>query len=232
MGIRISEMEEATTFTADDYVPIVTNGTNKKALGAKIKDFINGFFATKTGDNISDKATFRSAIEISATNTPFDKTGTGMSAENVQAGIVELSENRALIDGSNIASPSTFRHNIGIYTGQLVIDDDSTSVKTGSYYQVGLSINLPAGSWYVLASCRAELKSANGRILSNIGRNTTFNTDAYFTQSCFSNKDVKLRLQTSAIVRPSETTTYNYVLYSDDTTAIYDLFHIIAIRIA
>ena len=114
MGIRISEMEEATTFGADDYVPIVTNGTNKKALGSKIKDFIAGFFATKTGDNISDKATFRSAIEISATNTPFDKTGTGMSAENVQAAIAELSGNRALIDGSNIANPSTFRQSIGL----------------------------------------------------------------------------------------------------------------------
>ena len=232
MGIRISEMEEATTFGADDYVPIVTNGTNKKALGSKIKDFIAGFFATKTGDNISDKATFRSAIEISATNTPFDKTGTGMSAENVQAAIAELSGNRALIDGSNIANPSAFRQSIDIYTGQVVSDDDSTSVKTGSSYQVGLSINLPAGSWYVLGSCRAELKSANGRIMSNIGRNTTFTTADYFTQSCYSVKDLKLRVQTSAIVRPSETTTYSYVLYSDDSTAIYDLFHIIAIRIS
>ena len=53
MGIRISEMEEATTFGADDYVPIVTNGTNKKALGAKIKDFIAGFFVSKSGDTMS-----------------------------------------------------------------------------------------------------------------------------------------------------------------------------------
>ena len=44
MGIRISEMEEATTFGADDYVPIVTGGTNKKAIGQKIKDFIKGGF--------------------------------------------------------------------------------------------------------------------------------------------------------------------------------------------
>lgn len=62
MGIRISEMEEATTFGADDYVPIVTSGTNKKALGQKIKDFIAGFFATKTGDNITDAAAFRQNI--------------------------------------------------------------------------------------------------------------------------------------------------------------------------
>ena len=53
MGIRISEMEEATTFGADDYVPIVTNGTNKKALGSKIKDFIAGFFVNKSGDTMT-----------------------------------------------------------------------------------------------------------------------------------------------------------------------------------
>lgn len=142
-----------------------------------------------------------------------------------------LGNDKVNISGDNIANPSAFRHNIGIYTGQVITDDDSTSVKTGSNYQVGLSLNLPAGSWYVLASCRAELKSINGRIMSNIGRNTTFTTADYFTQSCYNIKDVKLRVQTSAIVRPSETTTYNYVLYSDDSTAIYDLFHIIAIRI-
>ena len=161
MGIRISEMEEATTFGADDYVPIVTNGTNKKALGQKIKDFIAGFFATKTGDNISDKATFRSAIEISATNTPFDKTGTGMSAENVQAGIVELSGNRALIDGSNIADKATFRNNIGLEikskdvtgttnaygfinlrlawdTNEIVAVRESTSASTGRFCLLGV----------------------------------------------------------------------------------------------
>jgi hypothetical protein len=53
MGIRISEMEEATTFGADDYVPIVKNGTNKKALGQKIKDFIAGFFVSKSGDSMT-----------------------------------------------------------------------------------------------------------------------------------------------------------------------------------
>lgn len=57
MGIRISEMEEATTFGADDYVPIVTSGTNKKALGAKIKDFIAGFFVSKSGDSMSGNLT-------------------------------------------------------------------------------------------------------------------------------------------------------------------------------
>lgn len=143
-----------------------------------------------------------------------------------------LGNDKANISGDNIADKSAFRQNIGIITGQVITDEDSTSVKTGSNYQVGLSLNLPAGSWYVLASCRAELKSANGRIMGNIGRANTFTTAEYFTQSCFSNKDVKLRVQTSAIVRPSETTTYNYVLYSDDTTAIYDLFYIIAIRIS
>ena len=114
MGIRISEMEEATTFGADDYVPIVTNGTNKKALGQKIKDFIAGFFATKNGDNITDDSAFRTAIGINAANTPFVNTGTGMTAEDVQAGIEELNTSKANIDGSNIANPSAFRQNIDV----------------------------------------------------------------------------------------------------------------------
>lgn len=140
MGIRISEMEEATTFGADDYVPIVTNGTNKKALGAKIKDFIAGFFATKTGDNISDKATFRSAIEISATNTPFDKTGTGMSAENVQAAIAELSGNRALINGSNIGDKATFRTNVGLCPKIKAKEITGTTDHQGRLLSTGWSI--------------------------------------------------------------------------------------------
>ena len=61
MGIRISEMEEATTFGADDYVPIVTSGTNKKALGSKIKDFIAGFFVSKSGDTMTGKLTLGAA---------------------------------------------------------------------------------------------------------------------------------------------------------------------------
>jgi hypothetical protein len=112
MGIRISEMEEATTFGADDYVPIVTNGTNKKALGAKIKDFIAGFFATKNGDNITDDSAFRTAIGINAANTPFVNTGTGMTAEDVQAGIEELNTSKANISGDNIADKATFRTNV------------------------------------------------------------------------------------------------------------------------
>ena len=165
--------------------------------------------------------------------TPIITDTTGQSIASAISGLgTALGANKADIDGGNIANPSAFRQSIDIYTGQVVIDEDSTSVKTGSNYQVGLSISLPAGSWYVLATCRAELKGGDGRIMGNIGRNTTFNTADYFTQSCYCVKDLKLRVQTSAILRPSETTTYNYVLYSDYSTAIYDLFHIIAIRIA
>jgi hypothetical protein len=130
MGIRISEMEEATTFGADDYVPIVTNGTNKKALGAKIKDFIAGFFATKNGDNITDDSAFRTAIGINAVNTPFVNTGTGMTAEDVQAGIEELNTSKANIDGSNIANPSAFRSNIGA-NASIFSDNFTATIATG-----------------------------------------------------------------------------------------------------
>lgn len=194
-----------------------------------------------TIDNLTQAVQGISSTGISdstgqAINNTLDTLGKDISLQSIASAIsglgATLGSDKANISGDNIANPSAFRSNIGIYTGQVVTDDDSTSVKTGSNYQVGLSLNLPAGSWYVLASCRAELKSVNGRIMGNIGRATTFTTAEYFTQSCFSNKDLKLRVQTSAIVRPSETTTYNYVLYSDDATAIYDMFHMIAIRIS
>ena len=194
-----------------------------------------------TIDNLTQAVQGISSTGISdstgqAINNTLGTLGKDTSLQGIISAIAGLGQtlgnDKANISGDNIADKSTFRQNIGIYTGQVITDEDYTSVKTGSYYQVGLSINLPAGFWYVLGSCRAELKTVNGRIIGNIGRNTTFNTDDYFLQSCYSVKDVKLRLQTSAIVRPSETTTYNYVLYSDDTTAIYDLFHIIAIRIS
>lgn len=176
MGIRISEMEEATTFGADDYVPIVTNGTNKKALGQKIKDFIAGFFATKTGDNISDKATFRSAIEISATNTPFDKTGTGMSAENVQAGIVELSENRALINGSNIANPSVFRNNIGLPL-DFVTKTATVSIASGyAYHDICGALSLSKGLWLVTYWAEFQENATGTRILV-LSNSPNVNTD-------------------------------------------------------
>ena len=53
MGIRISEMEEAASFGEEDLIPIVKNGSNKKALGSKIKDFIAGFFVSKSGDTMT-----------------------------------------------------------------------------------------------------------------------------------------------------------------------------------
>lgn len=53
MGIRISEMEEAASFGEEDLIPIVKDGSNKKALGSKIKDFIAGFFVSKSGDTMT-----------------------------------------------------------------------------------------------------------------------------------------------------------------------------------
>ncbi len=52
MGIRISEMEEATTFGANDVVPIVSSGSNKKITGTKIKNFV----VNNTPIVISDEA--------------------------------------------------------------------------------------------------------------------------------------------------------------------------------
>lgn len=112
MGIRISEMEEATTFGADDYVPIVSNGTNKKALGAKIKDFIAGFFVNKSGDTMTgdltvDKSSPRfnadnNAVTLStATNNGVSSTTyCGLSIRDSNNSQIGLLENIAGTDGT------------------------------------------------------------------------------------------------------------------------------------
>lgn len=82
MGIRISEMEEATIFGADDYVPIVTNGTNKKALGQKIKDFIAGFFVSKSGDTMTGDLTVENTSNSSYFVSKSDNVTLNTSANN------------------------------------------------------------------------------------------------------------------------------------------------------
>lgn len=167
MGIRISEMEEATTFGADDYVPIVTNGTNKKALGQKIKDFIAGFFATKNGDNITDDSAFRTAIGINAANTPFLNTGTGMTAEDVQAGIEELNTSKANIDGSNIANPSAFRSAIGLnYDFIQSYDTKTIPSSTNNFYTLTNKITIVGGIWLLSYWAQFSDNATGVRILT------------------------------------------------------------------
>lgn len=112
MGIRISEMEEAASFGADDYVPIVSNGTNKKALGQKIKDFIAGFFVSKSGDTMTgdltvDKSSPRfnadnNAVTLStATNNGVSSTTyCGLSIRDKNNSQIGLLENIAGTDGT------------------------------------------------------------------------------------------------------------------------------------
>ena len=65
MGIRISEMEEATNLGEDDVFPIVKNGSNKKSAISKIKDFISGFFVSKSGDTMTGDLTVNNASDAS-----------------------------------------------------------------------------------------------------------------------------------------------------------------------
>lgn len=108
MGIRISEMEEATSFTEEDYVPIVSSGTNMKALGTKIKDFIAGFFVKKSGDTMTgslrvvrssnDKIyTQDTRIDESVTpsSTIFNKILTVRDKNDKEVGIVENEQTNA-----------------------------------------------------------------------------------------------------------------------------------------
>lgn len=107
MGIRISEMEEATTFGADDYVPIVTNGTNKKALGAKIKEFIAGFFVSKSGDTMSGDLNNTAAFANKYSGVQIDNSSDNHVSENTQLMSAGFKDNSGFVYSGLNAQVST-----------------------------------------------------------------------------------------------------------------------------
>ena len=132
MGIRISEMEEATTFGADDYVPIVTSGTNKKALGAKIKDFIAGFFVSKSGDSMTgDLIVEKSNGEFVSKNpnvTINTSANNGVTSSQIEGVIVKDSAN------NNVARFLAFQETTGDVIIQLAAFNKKTDgTETNNY---------------------------------------------------------------------------------------------------
>lgn len=107
MGIRISEMEEATTFGADDYVPIVTNGTNKKALGQKIKDFIAGFFVSKSGDSMTGDLDNSASFANKFSGVQVDNTSNNHVSENTQLMSAGFKDNSGFVYSGINAQVST-----------------------------------------------------------------------------------------------------------------------------
>ena len=85
MSRRISEMDEAVSFDENDLVPIVKNGANKKVLGSKIKDFIAGFFVSKSGDTMTGNLLIQTAspfVRLQDNNLTVDtSSNNGLTAE-------------------------------------------------------------------------------------------------------------------------------------------------------
>ena len=92
MGIRISEMDEATSFGEDDLVPIVKNGANKKALGSKIKDFIAGFFVSKSGDTMTGDLNTTASFANKYNGVEVDNSSTNHVSSNTQLTSVEFKD--------------------------------------------------------------------------------------------------------------------------------------------
>ena len=137
MGIRISEMEEATTFGADDYVPIVTNGTNKKALGAKIKDFIAGFFVSKSGDTMTGDLTVEKSngeFRLKNPNVTINTTANnGVTASQTEGVMVKDSAN------NEIARFITTQETNGDVIAQMAVFNKKTDgTSTNNYINVAI----------------------------------------------------------------------------------------------
>lgn len=92
MGIRISEMEEAASFGEEDLIPIVKNGSNKKALGSKIKDFIAGFFVSKSGDTMTGDLNNAASFANKYNGVEVDNSSTNHVSSNTQLTSVEFKD--------------------------------------------------------------------------------------------------------------------------------------------
>lgn len=155
MGIRISEMEEATSFGADDIVPIVRSNSNKKITGSKLKDFFANFFVRKTGDTFP------------ADNVSFDNTGTGLTSSDVEGAIKELATPTAI---TNFVANDTYVLNPVfikvIQFGKLVVVSFASEIKsavvnTKLITNIPLSINMG----YTNNNYFGALTGANGSSL-------------------------------------------------------------------
>lgn len=174
MGIRISEMEEATTFGADDYVPIVTNGTNKKALGAKIKDFIAGFFVSKSGDTMSGNLTVEKSNGEFVSKNPNVTINTtannGVTSSQIEGVIVKDSAN------NDVTRFLAFQETNGDVIAQIAAFNKKTDGTATNNY-INATVKKDGTRTYTIAD-PAAFRNAIGVIdIFSVGQTYTGNVD-------------------------------------------------------
>ena len=172
MGIRISEMEEATTFGADDYVPIVTSGTNKKALGAKIKDFIAGFFVSKSGDTMTGDLTVEKSNGDFVSKNPNVTINTtannGVTSSQTEGVIIKDSAD------NNVARFISVQETTGNVIAQMAVFNKKTDGTATNNY-INITINKDGTRSYT-GSDPAAFRSAIG--LTFVSDSITQTTDS------------------------------------------------------
>jgi hypothetical protein len=178
MGIRISEMEEATTFGADDYVPIVTNGTNKKALGAKIKEFIAGFFVSKSGDTMSGNLTVEKSNGEFVSKNPNVTINTtannGVTSSQIEGVIVKDSAD------NNVARFLAFQETNGDVIAQIAAFNKKTDGTATNNY-INATIKKDGTSSYTISNPAAFRSAigANGISITEVNVSGTTNNVGY-----------------------------------------------------
>lgn len=190
MGIRISEMEAAAQMSADDIVPIVSNGENKIVTGEKIKQYAAGDKQDSLmGGNISsgDVNNYTTAgnyyvSSANVTNIPISTTGmlevvtkqttSGGAAvqrftainSNAVVGVYE----RCFISGAWRAW-----REISLINTPVLSTFDSVAVASGAHVTLG-SITPPAGTYLINAGASFPNNDTGIRriILSRAGTST------------------------------------------------------------
>lgn len=166
MGIRISEMEAATQMSADDIVPIVSDGENKTITGEKIKQYAAGDKQdSMLGGNISSgdlnnyySAGFYYVNSTSVANLPVGAAGmleviakqattalTLQRYQTIESGIVTGIFERYYTGGSWRAWKE-----IALINVPALEPFDNVDVASGTHVTIG-SITPPAGTYLINA---------------------------------------------------------------------------------
>lgn len=166
MGIRISEMEAAAQMSAEDIVPIVTNGDNKTLTGAQIKQYTAGdkqdslLGGNVSAGNLNDYFTagFYYINSTSVSNIPTNSNGI-LEVIAKQSGAALCIQRYSAIESNKITGIYERNYSSGAWRAWTQVSlvnaptletFDNVAVASGTHTTIG-SITPAAGTYLITA---------------------------------------------------------------------------------
>ena len=202
MGIRISEMEAAAQMSAEDIVPIVTNGDNKTLTGAQIKQYTAGdkqdslIGGTISSGDLNDYTTagyyyVNSAGVSSVQNLPIAlagyleviQPGTSSGGSRLQRySAIESNIITGIYERNYSSGAWRAWHQVSLVNSPTLKTFDNVAVTSGTHTTVG-SLTPPAGTYLITAGVAFENNDSGIRRILLSRSNNSSSTPALVDSS-------------------------------------------------